>query len=358
MPLRYDGVSFRTASFTAESGPDPAECDGIISHHDRIYLWKVGGDLEFLVSDVGAVQGAMARFPLGRLGNITGSLLTMVSLTIDAGHGMNDVLCIITTTGQLVLYEGLDPSDPQDWRLLGRIKMAAPLGRDVVAQVGSDAWILTTQGPVSIGQAVRESILALVSEVSMPICDEIKALVDEGPADWQMVAADDGSMVVINRVKDEVALQYVYYVESRSWGTANYQARQWHNLNGKPEITGLDGILGSLSWAGTSELITARWVSSWFTVGSQVSVGYIEPTIIASGPLTVRVVILSDQQDRPADIAESEQIITLEAEESGGGRVTLSDIIPTDATGKTFQITLEVTATWAEITSMSAAIGS
>lgn len=358
LPLRYDGDAFRTAVFTAAAGPDPATCDGIISHHDRIYLWKTGGALEFLVGDVGAVQGPMTLFPLGRLGNITGSMLAMVSLTIDAGHGMNDVLCIITSTGQLVLYEGLDPNDAQDWRLLGRIKMAAPVGKDVVAKVGSDAWVLTTQGPVSIGQAVRESVLALVSEVSIPICDEIKALVDQGPADWQMMTADDGTMVVINRVKDGAALQYIYYMESRAWSTANFPAKQWHNLNGKPQITGLDGILGSLVTAGSSEMITGRWVSSWFTVGGEVSVNYIEPTIIAGGPLTVRVVVLSDQQDRPADITEAQQTITLEAEESGGGRVTLSDIIPTDASGKSFQITLEVTATWAEITGLKASIGS
>jgi hypothetical protein len=357
LPVRFDGTAFTSAGFTAAAGPDPAECDGIISHHDRIYLWKTGGPLEFLVGDVGAVTGPMSRFPLGRLGNITGSIQAMTSLTIDAGHGMNDVLCIVTTTGQMILYEGFDPTDPNDWRLVGRVDGAIIIGRRAFTQVGSDAWMLTAQGPISVSQAIRESVLALVSDISQPIADEIAALVEAGPADWQMFTARDGSMVVINRVANGTARQFVYYMEGRSWATMDLPALDWHNLAGTPQITATDGRLGKLRHTGTDELITARWVSSWFEVGRNVSVDYIEPVIISEGPLRVRVVVLSDNNDTDADIAEAQQIIRLTPEEGSGTRLSLSDKIPTDASGKRFQITLEVTARWAEITGLTAALG-
>ena len=357
LPLRFNGAEFSTATFTATAGPDPAECDGILSHHDRVYLWKTGGPLEFLVGDVGAVQGAMSRFPLARLGNITGSIRAMSSLTIDAGHGMNDVLLIVTTTGDMVLYEGFDPTDPNDWRLLGRIKGAAAISPRAITQVGADAWMLTPQGPISVGQAVRQSVLALVTDVSQPIADEITALIESGDADWQMFTASDGSMVVINRVADGAAQQFIYYPEGQAWATAEFPARDWHNLAGKPQITGFDGRAARLWHTGRDEIITARWVSSWFEIGRDVSLKWLEPTIIADGPLTLRVVVLSDNHDTAADIAEAEQIITLEPEEPGSTRVALSEIIPTDASGKRFQITLEVTARWAEITGLTAAVG-
>ena len=359
LPIRFNGAGFTEAAFTATAGPNPADCDGIISHHDRIYLWKTGGDLEFLVSrEVGAVQGEMSRYPLGRLGNITGSIHSMTSLTIDAGHGMNDVLCIITTSGHMILFEGLDPMDAEDWRLLGRIEGATPIGSRAFAQIGGDAWMLTAQGPISVGQAVRESVLALVSEVSQAISDEINALVESGPAEWQMFTARDGSMVVINRVANGEASQYVFYLDSKSWATMDVPARDWHNLGGKPQVTGFDGRLGRIWHTGRDETITARWVSSWFEAGGAASVKYVEPTIMAAGPMSVRVVVLSDNNDTAADIAEAEQTVTLEPEEGGASRVTLSQIIPTDASGKRFQITLEVTARWAEITGLLAAVGS
>jgi hypothetical protein len=355
--VRFDGSDFHSAEFTCDVA-DPSVCNGIVAHHDRVYLWQTGGKLEFLYGDVGQVTGALQRFPLDRLGNITGSISAMVSLTVDAGHGMNDVLCIITTTGQLVVYEGFNPSDAADWRLTGRVQASRPIGPRAFAQVGSDAWMLTPQGVVSIGQSLRESVLALSSDLSKPISDEITALIEAGGGQWQLFTAADGSMAVINRLTAQGASQFIYYIEGKAWTTANIEARDFHNLNGVPQITALDGKLGDLRHTGTDEQITGRWVSSWFSVGANVSVNYIEPVIMAQGPLTVRVAVLSDYQDRPADIAEAEQIITLEPEETGGTRVTLSDIIPTDASGKTFQITLEVTARWAEITGLTAAIGS
>lgn len=359
LPVRYSADGFAVAAFTAAEGPSPATCDGILSHHDRIYLWKTDGDLEFLVGDVGAVQGEMARFNLGALGNITGSIKCAVSLTLDAGHGMNDVLCIITTTGQMVIYEGLDPTDEQDWRLTARIEGAAPVGPRAFCQIGADAWMLTAQGPVSIGQAVRESVLALVSDLARPVADDIAAAVESGTAEWQMFMARDGSMVVINRYLGGAARQFIYYLDSKAWATADYPARDWHNLGGRPQITGADGRLGSLARNGSAEMITARWVSSWFGAGGGASVPWIEPIIRAAGPLAVRVVVLSDNNDTVFDIAEAEQTLTLEPEEGDASTtITLQDIIPTDASGDRFQITLEVTAAWAEIIGLNAGIAS
>lgn len=355
--LRFNGTAFSYAGFTCDD-LNPAECDGIVAHHDRVFMWQSNGKLQFLYGDVGQIQGELTVFPLDRLGNITGTIQQMVSLTVDAGHGMNDVLCIITSTGQMIVYEGFDPGDFNDWRLTGRIQGATPIGTRAFTQIGADAWMLTPQGVVSIGQSLRESTLALSSDMSKPISDQITDLIEQGDADWQLFTAADGSMAVINRVANGAARQFIYYLEGKAWATATFAARDWHNLGGFPAITNFSGALGRLRHGGTAEVITGRWVSSWFTVGSELSVKYVRPTIFAAGPLTVRVVVLSDHQDRAADILEAEQTITLEPEETGGSRVTLSDIIPTDASGRAFQITLEVTATWAEITGLTAALGS
>jgi hypothetical protein len=51
----------------------------------------------------------------------------MLTLTVDAGFNTNDVLCIATNTGDLVLYGGLDPGDADDWNLVARVKAAPPV---------------------------------------------------------------------------------------------------------------------------------------------------------------------------------------------------------------------------------------
>jgi hypothetical protein len=355
-PVRFNGTAFTTCSFSTVTGADPAKFDGMIVHHDRIYFWKTNGALEFYYGDVGAVTGGLARFPLDRLGNIRGSIAAMVSLTVDAGHGMNDMLCIVTTTGQLVLYEGLNPGDSSDWRLTGRVQAARPVSRNAFVEVGSDAWMLTPLGVVSIGESIRNSVLALSSDISAPIGQEIEDLVATGTGTWKMFLAGDGSMIVISRAVGLTAKQFIYYTKSKSWAAADMPVRDWHNLSGMPQCTGFDGRIGTLKHKDSGEAITARWVSSWFETGREVSVTFLQPVIRAEGPLTVRVVVLSDNNDTATDIAESEQTVTLEPEEDDGGVVTLLDQIGCDAVGSTFQITIEVTATWAEIISLKAGI--
>lgn len=353
-PVRFDGTTFTFCAFSTTTGVDPATFDGMIAHHDRLFFWK-SGTLEFYSGDVGGVTGPLKLFPLNRLGNITGSIAGMQSLTMDAGHGMNDVLAIFTTTGQIIAFEGLDPSDPQDWRLLGRVSSAVPLDVNAFAQVGSDVWMLTPQGVVSVQDSLRQSIMALASDISLPILDAIGDLMKGGPAAWQIFVTQDGAQIIINCVRAGVAKQIVYYNQSRSWATASMPVKAFHNLGASPQATGFDGALAAFSTEDSGEVMTARWVSSWFQTGRKSSIAYLRPKIRAKGPLTVRVVILADSQDEAADIAESEQTVTLHGEEDGP-EITLYDQIASDATGRTFQLTLEVTAAWAEIIEVAVAI--
>ena len=355
-PVRFNGTAFTACAFTTTTGKDPATFDGVIAHQDRLFFWTYGDSLEFYSGDVGAVTGALVRYPLDRLGNITGKMAGMVSLTVDAGHGMNDLLGIITTTGKIVVYEGLDPTDAQDWRLNGRVNGAAPLGRDAFVQIGADVWMLTRFGIVSIGDSLRSAELAMVSDLTKPINDEIMRLAESGDADWQTFLAQDGTYALINRVADGTAQQFIYYLDSQSWSTADYPAAQFHNLDGKPEMTALDGRIGALVNTGTDETITATLATSWFNLGRRGEVMSIKPTIYGAGPVTLRAWVLSDHQETAADLAESVQTITLYPEE-GGTRVTLSDLIASDAVGTVFKIRLEVTAKWAELVELWATVG-
>lgn len=353
LPVRFNGTGFNECAFTT-TAENPSRFTGIVTHHDRVFLWR-RGKLEFYYGDVGAVQGPLSRYPLDRLGNISGSIVAMLSLTVDAGHGMNDIMCIITSAGQIVLYEGLDPGDASDWRLTGIIQAGVPLGENAFCEVGSDVWMLTRQGVVSLGDSIRASVLALVSDMTIPISEQIGTLAEEG-GDWSMFTALDGSMVVVNRISGFSARQFIYYTASKSWAEADLPARDWHNLNGAPSITGFDGRLGALKPRGSSEVVTTRLVTSWFETGREVGVAWVKPTIRAKGPLSVRLVVLSDTNDTPADVAESEQTITMLAEEPGA-TITLADEIACDAVGSRFQITLEVSASWMEVISLKAGVG-
>ncbi|TXH18611.1 MAG: hypothetical protein E6R03_01815 [Hyphomicrobiaceae bacterium] len=358
-PLLYNGTAFQLAVFTVTTGASPDAFDGVIAHHDRLYFWKTNGVLEFYYGDVGAVSGPLTRFPLDRLGNITGGIQSMMSLTMNAGVDTNDALAIITTTGDVVIYEGLDPGDSTLWQLSTRLKVAPPVSRFGMTRVGGDVWMMTTKGVVSMQETIARGVLSLVNEVSRPISEEILDLVAEGPAEWQLHTAADGSQIIINYFSATRQRQFIWHTDSRAWSTAGIDARRLHNLVLSTDFTSGAGRLGSLIRTKTgSEQIAMVWWSSWFKLGRHGHVAAIIPKIIAAGPLSVTAAVLSNRNATLSDIAEASQTVTVSPENPAdpGSLITLNDLIPVGAVGSEFQLRLEITATWAEIVEMKALV--
>lgn len=357
--VAYDGTAFSDAGFTTTDGKDPAEFDGVFSHQDRPYLWD-SSTLDFYYGDVGAVTGLLTKFPLSRLGNITGKIMILDSMTVNAAHGMNDVLVIVTTTGWIILYEGLNPGDATDWRLLGRVRVAAPVSKFAVESFGSDLWFLTTRGLVSVQESLAKGVMALVSEVAKPTSDLIVADIKAHRAlpGWQIVTREDGEQVMLNVPTDTGFKQYVFRVDAPAWQTTDFPARWWHNLSGFTEFTGSDGRLyrpeSDIGDDGAD--ITMTWHSAWVRIPGRRELAYLVPTIIANGPLEVKVAVLTNNNETAGDIAQAEQIITLEPENPGTS-VTLNEVIGINASGRSFKVRWEITGSQVEFVDLTAGLG-
>ena len=216
MPLRYNGTAFTTALFTTSTSANVQDFDGVLAHHDRPYFWRTNGTLEFYYGDVGAVLGALERYPLDRLGNITGNMMTAISVTLDAGENANDALAIYTTTGMIVVFEGLDPGDANNWGLSTRIQVAPPLSRFGITRVGADVWVLTAKGIISLRDTVSQGQLALANTVARPISDEILRLAQIAGSEWQLHTSADGSRVIINYFTEDLQKQFIWQADSKA----------------------------------------------------------------------------------------------------------------------------------------------
>lgn len=354
-PATFDGSMWWLGGFTTTTGLSPTEFTGVIAHHDRPFFWKEGDDLDFYYGGVGAISGALVQFPLGRLGNIEGTIVGLRSMTVDAGHGMNDVLAIFTSAGNIVAYEGLNPGDTADWRQLNRLKVAPPVSQHAFVQVGGDTWMLTSAGVVSVIDTLRQSKQALVNTVSRPVQKELRAQVEEG-GEWSMHLAANGSAVIVNRVFNGIATQHILATDSNAWFTATYPAADWYSLGQETGFTDLSGNRWLLT--GQSEEITAIWHSSWFRLPRAGGIEYLVPTILANGPLTMTIAVLTDHDETAADVAEATQTVTISPDDPAdvNGQVSINEEIAIDAVGDVFQIRMEVTAAWAEMVSLKAAL--
>lgn len=355
-PILWDGSAFSTPAFTA-SPADIADLDGVVAHQDRLFFWDSEGGLDFYYGDVGAVTGTLTRFPLGRLGNITGRILTMRSMTLSAGHGMNDVLVILTTTGGIIAYEGLDPGDANDWRQTARVYVAPPISPEAVVNVGGDLWLVTSSGVVSVAQALSDGQLAQVSRISEPVSDWIKDRASSGA--WQAIVSADGKLLILNHVPvTGTPEQVIYSFETGAWHPADYYAAWWYDFAGGTYLIKPDGTVAYLDSEARTSNVTATWHSNWIRVPEDRSVAYVQPTIIAQQPVQMTLWVLSDHDQTSGDLLEAVQTVAMQPDSpaDAGGTVALNEIIPVGAVGEAFQIRMELTAPWARLVNMKVGI--
>ena len=341
--LRCNGAQTIDAEITSDTGKASSEFDGLFSHHDRLYAWD-SDELAFYYGAVGEVTGELTRFPLDRLGNISGTIKIMHSLTYDAKHGMNDILVIITSTGWIILYEGLDPGDSNDWRLMGRVKTAAPVSKFAIESFGADLWVLTVRGVVSVKDSLAKGALALTSRISQPIADLIIADINAGKtlSGWQMVARPDGTDVLLNVPTGTGYKQYVFTMEIGAWSTSDYQARWWHDDFERLEFTDPTGNLKRVEVGDDGgQDITAIFYTSWVRIPRYSEIAYMIPTIIADSELVVKITVLTDHNKTPDDITEATQTITIKPD-TPGSEVSLDEIIAINAIGRVFQARFEI----------------
>ena len=63
--------------------------------------------------------------------------------------------------------------------------------------------------------------------------------------------------------------------------------------------------------------------------------------------------VLRDYNETDEDVAQMQQVITIDPESASGAKKALNETIPIGLTGTAFQLRIEVTGTWAQIVSMN-----
>jgi len=167
----------------------------------------------------GAISGAVARFPVGKIFARGGHALWTATWTRETGANSDDILVIASSNGEILLYRGADPA-ASDWTLTGRVEVASLLGRRSFFRNGPDLVIITQNGvyPLSallaIGQANQYSNLS--DKISGAFGTAGK---DYGSlAGWCGLLHDKGRFGFINIPISLTSFkQYVFNPQNRSW---------------------------------------------------------------------------------------------------------------------------------------------
>lgn len=158
-PLVYDGATWGTAP--AITGPSSANnLSHVWQFKNRLFFCEKNTlNAWYLPTD--NIGGAASKFPLGGVAKRGGSLLFGTSWSIWTLYGIAEKCIFVTTEGEVIVYEGTDPSNAASWALEGVYRIGRPLGPRALFKAGGDIGIATDIGIVPLSQVFTTDLGAL-----------------------------------------------------------------------------------------------------------------------------------------------------------------------------------------------------
>lgn len=231
LPFRYNGATFTAPPYTP-AALDPAFAASKIIQGEpyatRLFL-VLAGSTAVLYTAPDTFQGEVGRLEVGASFPRGGEVQALSAWTQDTGQGPDDMLVIVSSEGDIVVYSGTNPSDAASWDRVGTYQTARPIGRRCLMRLGGDLAILTVDGVKKMSRIVTQD--SGVNEQKDPFYNVNPAIRDSvlkagSRFGWGLFAHRDRSMLIVNapRVSTAVSNQYVMNIGTQAWA-------RWTGLN-------------------------------------------------------------------------------------------------------------------------------
>ena len=257
----WNGSSASDMTLTLSDSSSQSTIDGVHVHKNRVYYWR-GTDQKFYYSaTVSTFTGNMTLFNVGLVGTFGGDLISMGTLTIDGGEGTDDLLALIMTSGEVLVYSGSNPGS--DFSLVGTFRIAEPVKEQrAIAKFGGDLAIMTKEGYLALSQVFKRDI---IGQKAQALSEKIRGTVISQVAStgtstgWQIFVSPEGDKIYFNHPTGDGTdpfNQHIFNPIISAWCVfENIPARVWGQYNGDTFFGGASGVVYKIG--GTKDVSTA-----------------------------------------------------------------------------------------------------
>jgi hypothetical protein len=240
----FNGTTWLTApAWTGNDSPIAF----VWSYNHRIYGIAADGR-HIWYTGVNALGGAVTVLPMEPLMKYGGKLLTGGTWTQLSSNGIIYQWYVITSEGEVIIFTGSYPGDPNSWRQSGSYKISRPLGQNCAVPAGADVAILTEDGivPLSQVQQLDQTALANVA-VTFKIAPAYRdaVIARAGLRGWQMTIWPPRAMAIVNM--PQIGFPNIQFVSNARTGA-------WARYSGwDAQCFAVYGIAPSYLFYGTSD---------------------------------------------------------------------------------------------------------
>jgi hypothetical protein len=220
----FDGATWAQGTFTGSPAPAAVDLVQVVEWNARVWFVEKNTARAWFLDPL-ALEGSITPFDVGSRFKDGGHLVQNSTWTTDAGDGMDDKFIMISASGDVLIWEGIDPTTAADLTLVGRWQVGSvPEGRRVMSDWGGDVMILSTSGLVTAsallgGAASIHTEQYASNSINQYVRTEMKNTLDEFGWSLQLVPNQGIAIITVPQPLNSTRawIQFVLETTSNSW---------------------------------------------------------------------------------------------------------------------------------------------
>lgn len=293
--VQYNGTTWSTWTLT---GVDTDDLFSIAVYAERLWMPE-SGTFSVWYLDVNAITGTATELDLGSLFDLGGSLSNVVTWA--------DFIGFVSTEGEVVVFNGSDPSSVGTWARVGHFRVGKPVrkGNRAWTPVGSDALLITVDGLISMSLVMTMGAGAKAASDKIRNVFNSDVVLHGAKFGWQVVLHSAGHKLIVNvpTVATTSSYQYVMNTQTGAWCRfTGWNAFCFAATNSKLYWGG-DGVLNEADTGrdDNDDSINADAKQAFSYLGQRGRVKQMtmaRPILNIDGPVSLRLGVDVDYQDR------------------------------------------------------------
>lgn len=184
-------------------------------------LWFVEKDtLTVWFGGAGNISGTLKSFDFSQVAKCGGVLVAVANWTLDGGQGIDDLTVFITSEGEVLVYAGSNPEDPDDWNLKGSYRISKPIGYNCTMKYQGDIVIITEDGYMPLGKMLSVSNSGETNNIFSDVIRELvlsRTSLNKSKRGWQSVIFSKKGFALFNVPNASQFEQHVINVNTGAW---------------------------------------------------------------------------------------------------------------------------------------------
>lgn len=222
----------------------------------------------------GSYQGEITEFPLDSVFQRGGTVKMLFTWSKDTGDGMDDMLVIMSTTGETVIYQGDDPDDALGWEMIQRYQLPSPISDLGIDRIGAETIVITDDGYINLSEALSQGSVSDYATFSGKIARLVRNDLDyyQGNYGWQAVFYPHGNMMIFNvpTQENKQHYQHIFNTRNGAWTTfKGWNANSFASFDDFLLFGTIDGriMVADRGTSDNGEYIQSECITAYFQFG-------------------------------------------------------------------------------------------